>query len=281
MMHFLADPLHYEFMQRALLAGVAVAAVCALIGVFVVQRGLAFLGDGLAHASFGGIAIGLYLGASIEHAVWIAVPFTILIALGIGFVLRRTSLRGDVATGVFFAFAFALGILFLGLRTASERQVDVETLLFGNMLAVTPQVLHVVVAVASIAMVLTLLAWSRLAYAMFDPELATISGVPVALIEYLLLAETAAVVVVSVKTVGVVLVSSFVVIPAATARLVGSTMTGTTILALAIGIVGCVLGLFVSFHLDTPTAATIILLHSGGFAGTLLWTRVRRGSIGT
>jgi zinc transport system permease protein len=148
------------------------------------------------------------------------------------------------------------------------------------MLAVTPEVLRVVLAVAAIALVLTLLVWSRLAYAIFDPELAAISGVPVALVEYLLLAETAAVVVVSVKTVGVVLVSSFVVIPAATARLIGSTMTATTVLALAIGIAGCALGLFVSFHLDTPTAATIILLHSAGFAGTLLWTRVRRGSIG-
>lgn len=275
-MGFFTDPLHFEFMQRALFAGLAVAAVCAVIGVFIVQRGLAFLGDGLAHAAFGGIAIGLYLGASVDHAVWIAIPFTAAIALGIGFVLRRTSLRGDVATGVFFSFSFALGVLFLGLRTANDRQVDVESLLFGNMLAVTPQVLHVVVTVAVIALVVTLLLWSRLAYAIFDPELAQISGVPVAILEYLLLAQTAVVVVVSVKTVGIVLVSSFVVIPAATARLLGSTLARATIVAFAIGTLGAALGLFVSFRLNTPTAATIILIHSAGFAGTLLWTRLRR-----
>jgi zinc transport system permease protein len=273
---WLTHPLSFEFMQRALIAGLAVAAVCAVIGVFIVQRGLAFLGDGLAHAAFGGIAIGLYMGASVDHAVWIAIPFTAAIALGIGFVLRRTSLRGDVATGVFFSFSFALGVLFLGLRTASDRQIDVESLLFGKMLAVTPEVLHVVVAVAVIALVITVALWSRLAYAIFDPELAAISGIPVAVLEYLLLAMSACVVVVSVKTVGVVLVSSFVIIPAATARLVGSTLARTSIYAVAIGMLGSAIGVFASYHLDTPTAATIILIHCVGFAAALISSRLRR-----
>src|SRR5262245_19950288 len=196
-MDFLTEPLGFQFMQRALIAGLAISAICAVIGVFIVQRGLAFLGDGLAHAAFGGIAIGLYLGASVEHAVWIAIPFTAVISLGIGFVLRNASLRGDVATGLFFSFRFALGVPCPRLRKASDRQVDIESLLFGNMLVVAPEVLHVVIAVAVIALVITVLLWSRLAYAIFDPELAAISGVPVAALEYLLLAMTACVVVVS------------------------------------------------------------------------------------
>lgn len=275
-MSIFTEPLAYEFMQRALLAGVAVAAVCAVIGVFIVQRGLAFLGDGLAHAAFGGIAFGLYMGASVEHAVWIAIPFTAAIAIGIGFVLRRTQLRGDVATGVFFSFSFALGVLFLGLRTANDRPVQIEHLLFGNMLSVTPEVLTVVTGVSVVALAITLLLWSRLAYAIFDPELAAISGVPVAILEYLLLAQTAVVVVVAVKTVGVVLVSSFVVIPAATARLVGQSLGRTTVLALVISTVGAAVGLIASYHLDTPAAATIILIHSAGFAGALVWSRISR-----
>ena len=276
MMEVLTEPLGYEFMQRALLAGIAVAAVCAVIGVFIVQRGLAFLGDGLAHAAFGGIAIGLYLGASVERAVWIAIPFTAIVALGIGVVLRRSALRGDVATGVFFSFSFALGVLFLGLRTAADRPVQVEHLLFGNMLSVTPTVLYVVVAVSVAATIITLLLWSRLAYAIFDPELAAISGVPVAVLEYLLLVETAVVVVVAVKTVGVVLVSSFVVIPAATARLVGTTLGVATLIALVISTVGTAVGLVASYHLNTPAAATIILIHSAVFAGAFAWSHVRR-----
>lgn len=272
----LFEPLGFEFMRHALIAGLAVAAVCAVIGVFIVQRGLAFLGDGLAHAAFGGIAIGLYLGASVESAVWIAIPFTAAIALGIGYVLRRSQLRGDVATGVFFSFSFALGVLFLGLRRATDRPVEVEKLLFGSMLAVTPEVLYVVVGVALITLVITLLLWSRLAYAIFDPELARLSGVPVAVLEYLLLAQTAVVVVVSVKTVGVVLVSSFVVIPAATARLVARTLARATALAIGIGVVGTLVGLIASYHLDTPSAATIILIHSAGFALAFAWSHLRR-----
>jgi zinc transport system permease protein len=275
-MGLLTEPLGYEFMQRALLAGIAVAAVCAVIGVFIVQRGLAFLGDGLAHAAFGGIAIGLFMGASVERAVWIAIPFTAIIAVGIGIVLRRSRLRGDVATGVFFSFSFALGVLFLGLRSSSAPQVQVEHLLFGNMLSVTPTVLYVLVAVAVVACALTFALWSRFAYAIFDPELAAISGVPVATLEYLLLVETAVVVVVAVKTVGVVLVSSFVVIPAATARLVGSTIGSATVIALVISTVGSAVGLIASYHLNTPAAATIILIHSAGFAGAFAWTHVRR-----
>lgn len=275
MLDLVTEPLGFPFMQRALIAGLAIAAVCAVSGVFVVQRGLAFLGDGLAHAAFGGIGIGLFLGASVEHAVWIAIPFTAAIALGIGFILRRTQLRGDVATGVFFAFSFALGVLFLGLRRATDRPVDVESLLFGSMLGVTPQVLAVVVAVSIAALALTLILWSRLAYAVFDPELAAISGVPVAVLEYLLLAQTAVVVVVAVKTVGVVLVSSFVVIPAATARLVGSGLARVTALAFLIGTLGAAIGLVAAYHLDTPAAATIILIHSACFAVALIAGRVR------
>ena len=272
----LFEPLKFEFMQKALVGGLAVAAVCAVIGVFIVQRGLAFLGDGLAHAAFGGIAIGLYLGASVENAVWIAIPFTAAIAIGIGYVLRRTQLRGDVATGVFFSFSFALGVLFLGLRTAQDRPVQLENLLFGNMLLVTDEVLRVVVIVSIAGLLLTIALWSRLAYAIFDPELAAISGVPVAILEYLLLATTAVVVVVSVKTVGVVLVSSFVVIPAATSRLVGSTLARTTALAVLISTVGSVVGLIASFHWKTPSAATIILIHCASFAFSLAWSRIRR-----
>jgi zinc transport system permease protein len=275
MFDLITEPLGFQLVQRALIAGLAVAAVSAVIGVFVVQRGLAFLGDGLAHAAFGGIAIGLFLGASVENAVWIAIPFTAVIAIGIGFVLRHTQLRGDVAISVFFSFSLAIGVLFLGLRKATDRQVDVESLLFGSMLGVTPEVLTVVVAVSAVALVLTLVLWSRLAYAIFDPELARISGVPVAALEYLLLAETAVVVVVAVKTLGIVLVSSFVVIPAATARLVGSTLARVTALAAAIGTLGAAVGLIASYHLETPTSATIILLHCACFAAALVVSRLR------
>lgn len=255
----LVSPLTQAFVRRALGAGLALGVAGALLGVFIVQRGLGLLSDGLAHATFGGLALGLLLGATMDRAMWVALPFTVLIALGIQYVRRNTRLGGDVATGVFFAVSFAAGILFLGLRPARSVPVNVEGLLFGSLLAVSPESLGVILGVATL--VLALLAWigPRLAYATFDPELASLSGVPVARLEYALLALTALVVVVGVKTVGVVLVSAFVVVPAATASLVGRTLGGIAALAVVVSLLGTAFGLFASYHLNVATGATIIL----------------------
>lgn len=272
-MDFITEPLALGFMQRALVAGAAVAGLCALIGVFVVQRGLSFLGDGLAHASFGGLGLGLFLGLSVDQAGWVSLPFTLAVALAIVYVLRRGKLRGDVATGVFFSVSFALGILFLGLRSTSAKPVNVETVLFGSILAISPQNLAMVAVVVVITLVLLLATWSRLAYATFDPDLAALSGVPVAALDYLLLGLTALIIVVSVKTVGVVLVSSFIVIPAAIGRMLGRTLSGVAVWALAIGIGASVVGLILSYHLDVASGATIILTLGTLFGAVLLLKR--------
>jgi zinc transport system permease protein len=277
-MDWLTEPLSQDFMLRALVVGAVFGALCAAIGVFVVQRGLSFIGDGLAHAAFGGIAVGLVFFAAVEDAMWLALPFTVAVSLGIAFVLRRGKLRGDVATGVFFAVSFALGILFLRLRPTDAPQVDPETLLFGSILAIAPEDLWVLGTVAAVTTVVLLATWTRMAYATFDPELATLSGVPVKWLDYLLLALTAVVIVVSVRAVGVVLVSSFVVIPAATARMLTRTMAGMALLAVILGLVGSSSGLILSYHLDVPSGATIILLLGAVFFVALaLAGRRRRG----
>lgn len=255
----LLAPLGQGFVRRALLAGTALGASGALLGVFIVQRGLGLLSDGLAHATFGGLALGLLVGTSVDGAIWVALPFTVAIALGIQAVRRRTGLGGDVATGVFFAVSFAAGILFLGLRSGRQAPVNVEGLLFGSLLAVSPEALQAILGVSAAVFVLLLVFGSRLAYATFDPELAALSGVPVAALEYGLLALTALVVVVGVKTVGVVLVSAFVVIPAAAANLLGRSLAGIAAIAVALGVSGTAFGLFASYHLNVATGATIIL----------------------
>jgi len=269
----LFSPLGQGFVRRALLAGTALGASGALLGVFIVQRGLGLLSDGLAHATFGGLALGLLLGSTVDGAIWVALPFTVAIALGIQHVRRRTGLGGDVATGVFFAVSFAAGILFLGLRSGRQAPVNVEGLLFGSLLAVSPEALQVILGVSAAVFVLLLVLGPRLAYATFDPELATLSGVPVAALEYGLLALTAIVVVVGVKTVGVVLVSAFVVIPAAAANLLGRSLAGIAGLAVALGVAGTAFGLFASYHLNVATGATIILTLGAFFFLALLLRR--------
>lgn len=268
-MDLLAEPLTHAFMRRALLAGAVAGAACALIGVFVVQRGLSFLSEGLAHAAFGGIGLGLLLGASPEGAVWVALPFTVVVALAIGFVRRASGLRPDAAIGVLFSVAFALGALLLGLRPPDAPRVDVEGLLFGSLLAVSDVTLASVLVVAGGALILVTLLWGRLAYASFDPELAALSGVPVRALEYGFLALTAAVVVVSVRTVGVVLVSAFVIIPAAAARLIARSFRGTVLVALALQLVSTLVGLVVSYHLDVASGAAVVLTLGAAFGVAL------------
>lgn len=258
-MSFLTEPLSQTFMVHALIAGSIVGGLCALVGVFVVQRGLAFIGDGLAHAAFGGIALGLLIEVSTENATLVALPFTVIVALGIGYVLRRGGMRGDVAVGVFFSVSFALGVLFLGLRPPTAAAVNIESVLFGSILYVTREDLYVVGGVAAATALLIGLTWSRLAYMTFDPELAALSGVRVAALEYMLLAIVAVVIVVSVETVGIALVSSFIVIPAATASMLGRSLTGVAGLSLAFGTGGAAIGLILSYHLAVASGATIIL----------------------
>lgn len=272
-MDWLTQPLSLGFMQNALVAGAVLGGLCALIGTFVVQRGLAFIGDGLAHAAFGGIAIALYLGITVDRALWVALPFTVVVSALIAFVLRHGRMRGDVATGVFFALSFAIGVIFLAKRT-TQRAVNAESILFGSILAITDENLRVIMAVAGVTVLLLALTWTRLAYATFDRELAELSGVPVALLDYMLLALTAVVIVVGVKAVGVVLVSSFVVIPAATAHLLGRRMSSVALIAVALGVVCSTVGVILSYHLDYQTGATIILtLGLAFFAGLALRRR--------
>jgi zinc transport system permease protein len=279
MMDLITEPLSQAFMVHALIAGTIVGGLCALVGVFVVQRGLAFIGDGLAHAAFGGIALGLLLEVAVDNATLVALPFTVIVALGIGFVLRRGGLRADVAVGVFFSVSLALGVLFLGLRPPEAPAVNIESVLFGSILVISMEDLYVVLGVAGATTIVLGLTWSRLAYMTFDPELAALSGVPVAALEYMLLAIVAVVIVVSVETVGIALVSSFIVIPAATANMVGRTLTGVALLSLGLGVGAAALGLFLSYHLsvhfNVASGATIILTLGVFFTIGLLFRRRR------
>ena len=254
-----SSPMGQGVLRRALAAGLALGTAGALVGVFVVQRGLGLIADGLAHATFGGLALGLLLGASPDRALWIALPFTLAIALGIQQLRRRTSLGGDAATGVFFSVSFAAGVLLLGLRGPQAAHVDLEAMLFGSLLSVTKESLAVALVASLLVAGVPLRVGPKLAYATFDQELARLSGVPVFGLESLLLAATALFVVVGARTVGVVLVAAFVVIPAATAQLVGRTLGATLVVAVAASLAGTGLGLVASYRLNVSPGASVIL----------------------
>lgn len=267
---FLAIPIF----QRALLAGSILAALLALMGVLVTARGLAYLGDGLSHAAFGGIALGMFLG--LKAPLLVAIPFTAVAAMAIGALRRRGGLRSDVAMAILFAVCFAVGVVLLKKATRTESTFDPEQLLFGNILLVGSDDLWIVIGIAAITVSFVAFAWTRLAYATFDEELARLSGIEVGWLESALLALLAAVIVAAIRLAGVVLVSAFLVIPAAGARLLGRTLAGVAGYAMLTGMLGVALGFLAAHRLEWPEGAAIVLVLAVLFALAVVSRRIRR-----
>jgi zinc transport system permease protein len=252
----MGEILSLPFMQRALIGGALVGFLASYYGVFIVQRGLSFLGSGLAHAAFGGIALGLLLQT---EPLWVALPFTIIVAIGISWVKNRTELSSDTAVGIFFSVSMALGIVFLFLRR--EYTADAFTYLFGSILAVTQTDIWITLAMVFIVFI-TWPLWSRWAYTSFDRELAQTDRLPIIRDDYILSVLIAVTIVVAIKVVGIVLIAAFLVIPAATARVLSRSFRMMTIVSVAIGVSSALIGLVVSYYIDIPSGATIILIQS-------------------
>jgi manganese/iron transport system permease protein len=255
MLDLLLAPFEFAFMQRALLAGVLVAAVCALIGPYVVLRGLAFIGDALAHAAFPGVVIAymwqlnIYLGAAV---------FTLGTALGIGFVSRRAGTGHDAAIGILFAGAFALGILLVS--TIQGYTADLFSFLFGNILGVSTTDVLLIGALALLVIAAVALTYKELLLATFDPVVAAAMGYPVQGLNYLLLVLIALTIVVSIQAVGVVLVVALLVTPSATAGLLSRRFFRIMLLGVVLAVAAVVVGLYVSFYLNVASGAAIVLV---------------------
>lgn len=268
----LQEMLGFAFMQRAFVGGAGVALMAGLLGTFVVQRGLSFLGDGLAHASFGGLALGALIASTtaatgaMGQPLLVALPFTVLVALLIAWVRDVTTLSSDTAIGVFFAVSVSLGVLFLSRIPPDQNVIDVWHLLFGSILAVGRGDLRVILATAGLVLIVVTWLWGRWAYATFDPELARSDGVPVRRLDYALFVLAAVAVVVSAQVVGVILMAAYLVIPAASARLLARSLIAMSVGSVAIGLVTTLAGLTGSYLFDVPSGSAIVLLQACTFA---------------
>jgi manganese/iron transport system permease protein len=259
-MELLFDPLGYSFFLRALIASTLVGAACAVVGTYVVLRGVAFIGDAIAHAGFPGIVVAYLLGWPLYVGAMIAAVGT---ALAIGVVTRRAGIRQDTAIGVLFAGTFALGVfLFSGI---SGYVADLFSFLFGNVLAISPADLAALVILGLAVILVVALLWKELLYATFDPLGAAASGIKVERLELLFLTLVAVTIVVSLQAVGIILVVAMLVTPAATAQLLTVRFTRLMLVAAAIGTSSAAVGLYISYWLDVASGATIVLVQTALF----------------
>jgi ABC-type Mn2+/Zn2+ transport system permease subunit len=271
---YLTDPWESQFMVRSLLALIMISIVCAVMGSFVVVKGMAFIGDALAHASFGGVAAAFVLGGSIYLGAAVA---AILTSLGIVFVSRRAGLRFDTAIGVLFAGAFALGILIVSRQEGYI--VDLFSFVFGNVLGVGQDDLLLIAAVGAAVLVLVAAFYKELLFTTYDPAMAAAAGLPVAAIQYGLLGLVALTIVISLKAVGIVLVVAMLVTPAATAQLLVQRLHLIMAVGVGVGIVSSLVGLYLSYHADVSASAAVVLTATVLFLLTFLFSP-RRGILG-
>lgn len=255
MIDALLAPFAYDFMQRAFVAALIVGVLCSVMGTYVVLRKLAFIGDGIAHASFAGIVIA-YLRQA-DYALGAGVV-AILTALGIGFVNRRGGVSLDTAIGVLFTAAFALGIFLMS--RAPRYSVDLQDYLFGNILGVSASDLATIVGLALVVAVLVALMFRPLLYSSFDPIVAQASGIPVPMVDYILLVLLALTIIISLQSVGIVLVAALLVTPAAAAAQLTRRFVPMMLIAAAFGAFSSVGGLYLSYYLQSASGATIVLL---------------------
>ncbi len=274
---FLIEPLSYPFMLRGLIAAVMVGVVCAVSGTYVVLRGMAFLGDALAHAILPGIAVGYLLSGGERQAIfWWGLGTAVLTALGIGTIGKRARIREDTAIGIIFASMFALGIALIS--TVRSYAVDLAHFLFGNVLGISARDLWLTGALGGLVLLTIIALYKEFLIISFDPILAVTLRLPSGFLDHLLLVLIALTTIVALQAVGVALMVAMLITPAATAYLLSNRLPTMMLLAALIGAFSGVAGLYLSYYVNVASGAAIVLVSTATFMLVLLFTRHRRSA---
>jgi iron/zinc/copper transport system permease protein len=264
---FVREPWTFEFMRRAVIVAVLVGVVSAVVGSFVILKGMAFIGDALPHASFGGVAVAFALGINLHIGGAVGALAT---ALAIGFIARRGLVRYDTAIGIVFIAAFALGILIVSRQ--SGYVVDLFSFVFGNVLAVSWGDVWLTAGLGSFILLAVLLFYKELLFTAYDPSMAAATGVPVAAMQYGLLLLIGLTVVISLQVMGIVLVLAMLVAPAATAQLLTRRVPSMMAVGAVVGAASAVVGLYVAWYGDVSASASIVLTATGFFLAAFLFS---------
>lgn len=265
------DILHYEFMRNALIGGILAAIACGIIGTYVVVNRIVFISGGISHTAFGGVGLGYFLGI---NPLWGAAAFTVLSALGLGAVSRKSQQRMDTLIGILWALGMALGVIFI--RFTPGYVPDLMSWLFGSILTIPRSDIYLMAGLDFFILLFVWLFYKELLAFSFDEEYAAISGVPVERLYLLLFAMIGVTIVILIQVVGIILVIALLTLPAATSAFFTKSLKGMMALSVVLGIVYNLSGLWLSYLFNLPSGATIILVSGMLFLLASGFTQLRK-----
>jgi zinc transport system permease protein len=271
----IAEMLSYGFMQRALIGGSLIAILCSVLGVFLVLRRLSLIGDGLAHVTFGSVAVALFFRLYSFYMTLAIIPIVLGAALGILKLAQRARIYGDAAIGIVSALGIATGVMLASM--AGGFNVDLFSYLFGNILSISNDELVIAAVLFCIVITGVVVFYNDLFASTFDEELAKSSGIDTDRINAVLVLLTALTVVLAMKVVGIMLISALLILPAAAALQLAKGFKAAIVSAACIGVCTVVVGISFSFVMNLPTGATIVIINFlvfiGAFAGRAVLRR--------
>jgi zinc transport system permease protein len=265
------ESLHFAFIQRALIAGSFIALSCAFLGVFLVLRRLSLIGDGLAHVSLATIGLGLLLDI---YPVYVSIPIVMLSSLWIIKLTEKGNMYGDAAIGLVSSLGVATGVILASI--GGGYNVDLFSYLFGNILAISSTEVFLTVIISLVVVMVVLFFYHDLFSITFDEEFARVSGIKTNTLNKVLIVLTSLTVVLGIKVVGTMLVSSLIVFPSVTALQLSHSFKASLMLATLIALLSVILGIFISYIFDLPTGATIVYVNFLIFIYAFIAGRVRK-----
>ncbi len=258
------EVLEFGFMQRALIAGIAVAITSSVIGLFLVLRRNSLFGDALSHVAFGGIAVGLMANI---YPLWTGLGLSVLGALGITKLRQSTKIPADATVAILLSSGLALGILLVSISGGFT--IDLFSFLFGSILLVSINDTLTILALTGIILAIVILLYKKFVYITFDEEQAQVSGLAISRLNYLFVVLASVAAVVSMRLVGILLVSALIVIPNVTALLIGRGFKKTMLISVSVSIFSAVAGIMLSYALNLAPAGTIVLISAATFVAAL------------
>lgn len=264
-MNNLISILQYQFVERAIIAGLFLGIVCAVMGVFLVLRKMSLIGDGLAHISFGAIAIGIVFGF---YPLVTAIPLVIIASLIIYALTRKHIIEGDAIIGILASLGLATGVILSSISTGFN--IDIFSYLFGNILSITQQELLFVIIGSIIILSVIILFYQEFMAISFNPEQAKISGIPVTILDILFSIITALTVLMSIKLAGALLVSALIILPASSSLQLAKSFQNTMLFAIVFALISILIGIIISFIFNIPTGATIVTVNAIIFFAILI-----------